>query len=250
MKKIIILVLTYDDGGAYSLMDETVRNTWGNIKNDNVKVYYYYSKLIDSEYIVDGDTIYCNGLESSSTIGEKTIKAFKHLINEDFDYLLRTNSSSFIHLDNLIKYLNDSPKDNFYSGVVCPYHNDNLNIDFISGSGYILSQDLVRHIVNNENKWDHSFPDDVSIGKLMFENNVTPTPKEWIKIQHIPNKNELVPIEIYSSYTSMVSKQVPYDNLIDEIGDKHQIRCKIESRFDIDSQIEIFKELNKLIYKI
>lgn len=226
MKKIIVLVLTYDDGGGYSDMDNIVRKTWGTQDNDNVKIYYYYAKLLgDSEYIIDGDKIYCNGNESLSTIGEKTIKALKYLINEDFDYLVRPNSSSFIHIPNLIKYLNDKPTERFYSGQPIPYHTNQFSMYFASGSSYILSKDLVEYVVKNSDKWNHLYQDDVSIGELIIKHGVELTPYEWLKINEMPD-----------------------ENILNDIKDKFQIRCKIENRFDIDEQVTMFKKLNKLIY--
>ena len=226
MKKILILVLTYDDGENYSIMDNIVRETWGAQCYDNIKIYYYYSKsLNDTEYIIDGNNIYCNGNESLFTIGEKTIKAFKYLINEDFDYLVRPNSSSFIHIPNLIKYLNDKPTTRFYSGQPIPYLTNLYGMYFSSGSSYILSKDLVEYVVKNSNDWNHNFQDDESMGLLMNNHGVELTPYEWLKIDDIPD-----------------------ENILNNINDRFQIRCKVETRVDIDKQIEIFKKLNKLIY--
>jgi hypothetical protein len=228
MRKIIILVLTYDDGGAYSEMDSIVRNTWGSQHNDNIKIFYYHSKPLDSDdYIVDGDKIYCNGNESYNTIGQKTIKSFKFLITQNFDFLLRANTSSFIHLPNLIKFLNDKPLNNFYSGKLIPYHEEHLNINLASGSSYILSKDLVKYVIENENSWNHNYPDDVALGELMYKHNIKLHETEWLKMENTSN-----------------------DNILKSLNDGFQIRCKIESRFDVENQIKNFNFLNKKIYNI
>jgi hypothetical protein len=225
--KIIILVLTYDDGCGYSLMDRCIKSTWGDVKYEGIEVYYYYSKaLSNEEYIVDGNNIICNGHESYYSIGYKTIKSFKYLINKDFDFLLRTNSSSFIHFENLIKYLKDKPKNKFYSGSPIPHHFIDLNIDFATGSGYILSKDLVEYVINNENEWNHNYPDDVSLGKMMKEYSIDLIPKEWLKITTMPDENVLL-----------------------DIKDAFHIRCKIETSFSVELQCDIIKKLYKLIYE-
>jgi hypothetical protein len=225
--KIIILVLTYDDGGGYSFMDKCVKSTWGNVKYEGVEVFYQYSKPLDNEeYIVDGNNIICNGFESYYSIGYKTIKSFKHLIKKDFDFLLRTNSSSFINFENLIKYLEDKPKNKFYSGAPIPHHSIDLNIDFATGSGYILSKDLVEYVVNNEEEWNHHYPDDVSLGKMMKDYNIDLIPKEWVKITTIPDERTL-----------------------QNINETFHIRCKIETSFDNETQCEILKKLYNLIYE-
>lgn len=227
MIKILILVLTYDDNGGYSMMDKIVRETWGNQKFDNVEVYYYYSKPLENQdYIVEGDSIFCNGLESYHTIGYKTLTSFKFLLSKDFDYLFRTNSSSFIHLPNLLKYLENKPKHNFYSGVAIPVHRDNMSLEVGSGSGYILSKDIVELVVNHESEWEHNHIDDLAIGKLLKNHNVDLIPNNWFKLNQPPN-----------------------ENILNLIGDIFHIRCKIEDRCDINTQVEIFKTLNKIIYK-
>jgi hypothetical protein len=225
--KIIILVLTYDDGGGYSIMDKCIKSTWGQVKYNDIEIFYYYAKPLEhDEYVIDGNNIICKGHESYNTIGYKTIKAFKALINKNFDFLLRTNSSSFIHIDNLLNYLKDKPKTKFYSGAPIPYHTKNLNMDFATGSGYILSKDLVELVVNNEEKWDHYYPDDVSIGKLMKENDINFIPKDWMKI------------------TTITDEQT-----ISNIKDTFHIRCKIETAWDNEGQCIILKKLYNLIYE-
>lgn len=225
--KIIILVLSYEDGGGYSYMDDCIKNTWGKYNKDDVEIYYNYAKTLDNtEYYIEENNIYCNGYESYNNIGYKTLKAFKWLVKKDFDYMLRTNTSSFIHINNLKKYLIDKPKNNFYSGSPIPYHTNNLNIDFATGSGYILSKDLVEYIVNHEDKWEHKYPDDVSLGKIMNNNNIKLIPKEWLKLTDIPSSD-----------------------VVNEIGDKFQIRCKIETLYNVQLQCKIINKLYKLIYE-
>ena len=227
MIKVLILVLTYDDNGGYSMMDKIVRETWGNQKYDNIEICYYYSKSLgDNDYIVEGDSIFCNGVESYHTIGNKTLTAFKHLQSKKFDYLFRTNSSSFIHIPNLIKYLETKPKIKFYSGFPIPVHRDNMSLEIGTGSGYVLSRDLVDLVVNHELEWEHNHIDDLAIGKLLKNHNVNLTHNNWFKLNQPPNEDVL--------------------NLI---GDIYHIRCKIEDKFDINTQVEIFKKLNEIIYK-
>ena len=96
---------------------------------------------------------------------------------------------------------------------------------FASGSSYILSKDLVEYVVKNSDKWNHLYQDDVSIGELLIKHGVELTPYEWLKINEIPD-----------------------ENILNDVKDKFQIRCKIENRFDIDEQVTMFKKLNKLIY--
>jgi hypothetical protein len=230
MKKIAILVLSCIEGPkdcGYALMDKCVRETWGSVKRNNIDIYYYYSQRLSEEleYTVNKDTIICNGAEEYHTIGKKTLCALEYLITKDYDYIFRTNSSSFIHLENLIKYIENAPSTKFYSGALIPYHTQSLSIEFATGSGYILSSDVARIIVNNKHIWDHNKPDDLELGIILKNNNIPLIVKDWLKITRLVDLKEL-----------------------EYLGDRFHIRCKIESSFDNHTQCEIFKSLYERVY--
>lgn len=226
--RVIILVLTCLNRG-FEVMDNCVRETWGRaLKQRGVDVYYMYSCLnaqADYQIIEGTNTILCKGVEEYHTIYSKTLKAFKAIQGKNFDYVLRTNSSSFIHFDNLLKYLSTAPSNNFYSGALIPYHTSNLGLEFITGSGYILSKDLLLKVIQNETHWEPQYPDDVGLGKLLKELNVVPTPKAWLKVSDIPG-----------------------ENINEKIEDAFHLRCKIETRYDIETQCYMMQELTRLIY--
>jgi hypothetical protein len=99
-----------------------------------------------------------------SLIGEKTLDAFEASIeNFEFDYIFRTNTSSYVDLKGLQRFIEDKPKENFYAGTIGSHQ----NIKFASGCGYFISRDLVAKVVKNRILWDHNFVDDVSLGKLL-----------------------------------------------------------------------------------
>ncbi len=102
--------------------------------------------------------------ELYSLIGHKTLQAFKACMAEfDFDYIYRTNVSSYLKLEGLNSYIKDQPRINFFSGYKGTHH----GITFASGSGYFISKDLVERVVSLEDHWDHDLIDDVAIGKLL-----------------------------------------------------------------------------------
>jgi len=40
--KILILVLSLNDGGIYSKFYDTQKKTWDSIEHDNIETYYYF----------------------------------------------------------------------------------------------------------------------------------------------------------------------------------------------------------------
>lgn len=156
--KIIVLVLSMDSD-VYINLENTIRETWGS--SDICKIYYYYGGF-DNLHL-DGDIIKCVSNEGLYNIGYKTIESFQYLIeNEEFDFIFRTNSSSFINIDKMTEFLSNKPKERFYCGYINILKES--QILFASGSGYFLSKDVVKLILENKDKWNHEFIDDVSLG--------------------------------------------------------------------------------------
>jgi hypothetical protein len=106
-------------------------------------------------------------------MGVKTIKAFEWVnSNLDYDYIFRTNTSSYVDCRNLMKYLSKISKDGVdYCGFIGKFD----GIDYVSGSGIILSQFAVKSILKTKNKLDESVVEDVAIGKLLKLSNILPT---------------------------------------------------------------------------
>ena len=127
----------------------------------------------------------------------KTIKALEFIeTNYSYDYLLRSNLSSFFRFDRLlqhVKALNNRNK--VYQGFQ-GYHeylsNENSNIPsmgflprsnveksagelkilpitvpFISGAGILMSKDVVQLLIEKQSSLNYSLIDDVAIGDFM-----------------------------------------------------------------------------------
>jgi hypothetical protein len=103
--------------------------------------------------------------EDWSLIGLKTIIAFRHVLeNYEFDYLFRTNTSSYVDVPKLKSFLEGKPAKNLYAGVIGKVFG---NLEFASGAGILLSRDVVERICEKENDWKHGLVDDVAIGDLV-----------------------------------------------------------------------------------
>jgi len=99
-------------------------------------------------------------------IGGKTLAAFRYAYeNLEFDYIYRTNVSSYLDLEKLLNYISNKPRNDFYAGHL-GFSN---NTEFASGSGYFLSKDLVKRCLKHASEWDHDLVDDVSLGNLLTQ---------------------------------------------------------------------------------
>lgn len=203
MKKVLILVLT-SSNWPFSMMERCIRDTWGKYKHPNVEIFYNYSHDSDlntNETIIEGDIIKAPFIESSNTVGNKTISAFEYFVNnKEFDYVFRPNSSSFVNIPRLLDFLETAPSTNYYSGSPIWFNNggvteeDKINgpTKCCSGCGYILSRDLVELIVNKKDMWQHRIVDDMALCKFLKDNEVEAAESPRIAAHYTENN------EVYS----------------------------------------------------
>ena len=134
--KIIILVLSHEDsGGIYDRFQRAQSETWGQVSHQDIETFFFYgdspeNEIIDNKIKVSVDS----GLWSC---GLKTIESIK-LINSNFDYdfLFRTNSSSYVDKYQLSDFLNSKPKKKYYAG----HSAHDQGIHYVSGSGIIYQK--------------------------------------------------------------------------------------------------------------
>lgn len=162
--KILILVLSVEQG-IYINMQNAIRNTWGSSVPNNMTLKFNYGqKYKGQDKIIDeGDSIYINCEDTFTNILFKTLECFKFVLNNyEFDYIFRCCNGSYLNLDKLNEWVDSNSKTNVYNGVngTCD------GISFCSGSGFLISRDLVEKITNVENV-NYNQPDDVEIGRLV-----------------------------------------------------------------------------------
>lgn len=228
MYDIIILVLASMNEPFISIENNGIRETWGKEIPKNIKLIYYYG---DSDVIkLDGDRLFLPTQETFHNIGYKTIEAFKYVkSNYDFKYVFRTNISSYVDIELLLDYLKDKPEKSFYNGIV-GQHN---NILFSSGCGYFLSSDVLDVIIDNENKWDHSLIDDVSLGLLL--NNLGVRPYGGSIRYDVLSNNQIISPNFYHYRVKEVNGNRINDVIrmknIYNIKNKNKNMNKIENKF-------------------
>ena len=143
---------------------KAIKNTWGSILQDDLKIIFYESgeveKVIDDTLFVETDT-------SSKNLGYKLLLALDWCErNIDYDFIFRTNTSSFVNTKELKNYISDNliDKEYVYCGMplVRDYKDSDKKINFLSGAGIILNKKTTQLILDKRNNWDHSEWEDVS----------------------------------------------------------------------------------------
>jgi len=160
--KIIILVLS-SNNNKYNRLNETLRKTCFSENNEDIEIFYYYGN--SDKLYQENENIYCPVEETVNNIGRKTISAFEWVLNnKSFDYIFRTNESSYIDLYNLKKFIEDKPRHNFYCAN--PIFVNGL---WVGAGVYFLSKDVVDLVSKYKQNIHHELPDDVALGFLMHD---------------------------------------------------------------------------------
>ena len=127
------------------------------------------------------------------------------LANLDFDFLIRTNVSSYWDIEFTLELLERLPKSNLYAGQRIFA----LDTEFIEGSGIIFSRDVVESICSNIELIDAMTIDDVAFGRFLSSNGtpLTHIPRLWVR-------------SLFDVYNPNLRRIKP-----------HTIRCKFERNF-------------------
>jgi len=175
MKKFIVLVMDSDVEPIYSIGREVWRN---NAQKYNFKIYFLRSekKYSHDSASVEGDTIYCKWIDAfSERLIYKTLQGFKYCLeNTECEYILRTNLSSYFNIPLLQKYCESLPDTLLYAGPMESYGLTLPNgisgmLYFCSGSGYLLSRDLVALAIQRSGDVPRSLPDDVWLATTLMD---------------------------------------------------------------------------------
>ena len=160
---IIFLIISSNDQDVYlqmKLLSSKYYNLYSNIK-------YFFVELrndIIESIIEENNFLYVKGTESIIPgMYQKTMKAIEYVSNNyTYDYIVRTNLSTFWNIPNLFKLCETFPKTNFAGGY---------NIQgFISGTGIIMSPDVATILYRTP--YIPIIHDDVAISDVFRLHNI------------------------------------------------------------------------------
>jgi hypothetical protein len=238
--KFIFLILSSNKYPS-SLNEKTQDKTWvQNLKKDSIAIFYKGG----SSNVLEGNYLNLDIGDSLQEIGYKTIAAMDWLVeNYSFDYLVRSNSSTYINVNEMKKYiLETATSEPFYSGRTTTFEN---SFKYAHGSCIILNDLAVFKILENRTSWDHMLIDDAALGKLFNFLDIELTQKE---VKHVDS-------EILTGYLN--KKHVAYRCKMELSGyprflDRYFIRATHEllTNKNIDKKLILYKILFNVLKKI
>lgn len=163
--KILILVVCAE-WEEHPMLVDAIRETWG--KNQS-SVWYLWAN--NHRFLKYHDWV-GKMWEGYGAMLHKVLD-FLEDYHEWYDYMIKTNTGSYINIPALKEWLEDKPRVKFYAGAVGnisdPY---GMNVDFVSGSGIILSNDLCQMMLHKRKEFGPEHIDDVAIGLFMQRHGI------------------------------------------------------------------------------
>jgi len=157
-------------------------------KYPNIDVYFVsLNEEQIEDIIIKNDFVFIKGRENYINILFKTIEALEYInnkISKNYDFIVRSNISTIINLDNLYKYLTSISNTNIYTGgtietlrwLLQPYEiserkqanrNDYYGLKYVQGTGIIMSNDVVQNILKMKQTIEYDMVDDVKLGVII-----------------------------------------------------------------------------------
>lgn len=172
--KCILLVLASNENQLYKNFRKIYLEYYN--ANPKVKVFLVYGETnIDPK---ECDLIF-RDIEEEYYPGmiTKTLRAMEYVENNfEYDYILRTNISTFWDFESLLKRLEVEPKEKCLVGTFrkCTYVNTS-SPNYISGVDILLSRDYAKMMIENaEEIIDHNLPEDWAITQFFLDSGIQP----------------------------------------------------------------------------
>lgn len=183
MTRIVILALGHSSY-PHEINELTQKRTWARGLPPNVKVFWVHDNLDSRQVIVGSDRKVSVPLsrEELSAVPwgapvEKTTRSIAWALGEfQPNFILRTNSSSYIDIARLVRELDQVPDRNLYSGCLGVFRPGQAGqAKFVSGAAALLSADVAAELAAGSGLEVPGLLEDVAIGEMLKLRGVNPT---------------------------------------------------------------------------
>lgn len=175
--ELVIMILSHDKDGRRNslretwLRDETPNVTqWvfliGNIDKSSVREQVLKEQAQYNDIIIMDDVV-----DDYEHLSDKVLKGFKAIHERfEFDYLLKSDTDTFVNIPTLLKYLRVKEPTARYIGTFAHTQDNNeihghlKGIYYMLGGGYLLSSDLVQYFAQSQQFMKRSRSEDVTVG--------------------------------------------------------------------------------------
>lgn len=167
--RVLVLVLASDNDPLYMKFQEIWRRYMHRFP-DQFDAYFYKAKPdLPTDFLLEGNTLWIRHAEGISIAGWNRLLMALGFFRErlaEYDFVFRPNLSSFLDVPLYLRELATRPREKLCWAVKGAHG----GVPFPSGSGFTLSSDLARQLV--EDMPPFYVQDDVSVGKWLMKKRI------------------------------------------------------------------------------
>ncbi len=209
---ILILILSTQDH-RYNDFIRACNSTWVQRAGSRSIRCLFYQGGASGDHLVN-NTLHLSTDDSLSGTARKLLKAFEFIEHEgfDYDYIFRTNLSSYVYVENLVSFVRQHEDDNLYAGLIGSYNSlfsftnrfdflrrvfmipfRKYTLKFASGSGFLISSGNVRKVLADTRK-NLKLMDDVMIGDCLSHHGVPiiPAPRIDMNDDYVTYSKDII----------------------------------------------------------
>jgi hypothetical protein len=201
--KVLVLIIASDQLPVYVELQK-IWKSYMHLDPEHVEAYFIRGNpKLPTPYQIQGDVIWSKTDEGwipqSAGIINKTVLSLEAMMPRlhEFDYVLRTNLSSFYVFPRLLQVLEKLPRKKCYFAS-----QTGVDSGIGSGSGFILSPDLAEIIVKNKKVFlgHKKSPDDVMIGNFLKKQGYKLSPHrriDFLTLDDWFNGRDSMPVDMF-----------------------------------------------------
>jgi hypothetical protein len=174
-KKVLVMALS-GGSGPHGSNEAAQRRTWASGAGQDPHFLVLWMKGSAQTVQLDEDrNVLVPIPEIYENLLSKTILSMNvALANFDFDFVLRTNTSTYVNRALLLKHLETLPATSVYQGFEGQWRasTQGETVPFVSGSGILLSRDCASILASSDPSPWVQVPDDVAIAEIFRSRGV------------------------------------------------------------------------------
>lgn len=229
--KVLVLVQSIEEGN-YKNIIQLQKDTWNSIAHENVETLFYIPS--ENKRGIEGDNLYIRESLAWDLMYVHFMKACVEALTLDWDYIFKTDNSTYVNKKELFKVLETKPRTNYYGGHPFFKTHPELNTpaanaanieDFMWGDGYVLSRDLVVKLVEKYvlNPYYLRAPDDYCVSfVLRLDKSYNEDPTLLIPGYYDKDFSILPEKHVYRCIPSGTNADLNYDDCVKAMKEIHQ----------------------------
>lgn len=185
--KILILIKSHINSDYHDNLFKEINNIWSNYMNsfDGVTSYFIMGNPdLEDEYLLEDNILWCRTIENHwDGLLNKVYMSLKYFENK-YDFIFIVNSSSFVNIPNLVNKCKTLPLTNICMGFIRKKICNGIKIRYPSGSGILLTNDIINIIFGEPINKTYPQTDDLYIGYKLNQLNILTHQMDRVDVKH------------------------------------------------------------------